>query len=117
MRFEKNVGDESGLIDEFLQESGFTSQSGAAQEDKGLVKETMRAVGSAILTIAGDLAQSELSIAEDVSATAIELLSRYHIALSGLSRRRDPSLNSWSNKHAQRFSQSGLAICQQQTCR
>ncbi len=52
----------------------------ASQEGEGLLEETMHTVGSAILTTAEDLAQSELSIAQDVAARAVELLSKFHSA-------------------------------------
>jgi hypothetical protein len=52
--------------------------SWAAQEGDGDMDLVMRSVGTALLSIAGDLAASDLDLAQDVAARAISLITTFH---------------------------------------
>ena len=50
----------------------------AGDEGDDAMELAMRSVGNAILSVAADLANSEVALAEDVAARALRLLSTFH---------------------------------------
>ncbi|PDT22309.1 hypothetical protein B5K08_09475 [Rhizobium leguminosarum bv. trifolii] len=51
----------------------------AGEQGDGALEMVMRSVGTALLSVAGDLANSDLMLADDVASRAIGLITTFHL--------------------------------------